>query len=618
MENPGAVPPSSKQPKEKSPAQGEAKEDSQLTTIQIARRLGHYALPQRRALIVGLALLTLQTLMEVLKPWPLALTLDRVVSQAGIEGATFRLLLVSGAFIVAIAFFEGLFNYFRMMVVARAGRTIVRDIRAAAFDHVQKLSLQYHSRKRSGDLLLRVSSDVQSLQKALTDSMIEVINCIVFLLAILAIMIVMDWQIGLVALAGVPILFVYIKRYSAEIRNYTTEQRQREGALASLFHEAIGSTRLTRVFNRESTVRGKFESESKASLELALKAELREERFGWTVEVLGAVLTAVVLIFAVYRAQAGAITEGELFLFFFYGRSVYRPIRTGVKNASRVWRSLAQAERVIELLDMENGVTDAQDAREAPPFRGEIELRDVSFRYDSDQPFIEHVNLRLPAKRITAVVGPTGAGKTTLVSMVPRLYDPIDGQVLIDGHDIREFTLESLREQISVVLQESTLLYASVADNIAYGRPGATRDDVEAAAWLSGAHDFIKDLPKGYETEVGERGETLSGGQRQLIAIARAIIRDAPIVILDEPMTGLDPASALQVRDGLERLMANKTVLFITHNLSLVDSADNVIVVADGAVVQQGTPNELRRSGGPYQRLFRAQFEQDTDLALAR
>ena len=592
--------------------------EAKLSTFQILKRLSRFAVPHKASLSIGFVMLVLQGAMDLAKPLPLAFSIDAVVTEESLEGTTLYTLIAAGLVVVAIALLEGLFAYIRVLIVTRAGRTIVRDIRATMFDHVQKLSLQYHSRRRSGDLLLRVSGDVQALEKTFTDNVIEILSSAVFLAGMLAIMLYLDAQIGMVALAGLPVIFFFIKRYSTEIRSYTAAQRQREGALATIFHEALGSTRLSRVFNREQSVKNRFESESAASFELGLKATLREERFTWSVEVLGAILTGVVLVFAVMRAQAGAITVGELSLFFFYARGLYRPIRTAIKNASRVWRSLAQAERIIEVLDIEYGVTDTKTAREAPKFLGDIEFKDVSFSYDPDRVLMDKVNLKIPAGRITAIVGPTGAGKTTLVSMVPRLYDPTDGQVLIDGYDIREFTLESLREQISVVLQESTLLYATVAENIAYGRPDAPIEEIETAAWVAGAHDFIKDLPKGYNTEVGEKGETLSGGQRQLLAIARAVIRDAPIVILDEPLTGLDAVSAAQVREGLEGLMENRTVLFITHNLSLVESADEVVVVADGRIVQQGSPEELRNAEGLYNKLLRAQYEEEPELAGVR
>ena len=589
-----------------------------LSTFQIAKRLARFALPHWRSLSFGFLLLILQGVMDLAKPLPLAYSIDSIVTKDDISGATLNALLIAGAVVVLVSFLQGLFSYLDTLIVSRAGRTMARDMRASMFTHVQKLSLQYHARRRTGDLLMRISSDVNGLQRMLTDSVIEMLNSVIMLIGLTIFLMWIDWQIGLIALVSMPIIFFIVKRYSGEIRNVTSAQRRREGAVASLFNEALASTRLSRVFNRENQVRDRFEEQSAISLELGMEASLKEERFTWGIEVLGALLTAAVMIVAVFRTQAGAMTAGELFLAFFYIRQFYRPIRTGIKNASRVFRSLASAERVVELLDMEQGVIDVKNAKPAPPLVGDIEFRDVSFSYDPEQPLMEGVNLKLPAKRVTAVVGPTGAGKTTLVSMVPRLYDPIEGQVLIDGHDIREFTLESLRDQISVVLQEATLMYGSVAENIGFGKPDAEMAEIEAAAWMAGAHDFIKELPQGYQTIIGERGDTLSGGQKQLIAISRAIIRDAPIVILDEPMTGLDAASSNQVRDGLERLTADRTVLFITHNLALVGNADYVVVVDEGKIVQHGTPAELRRDEGLFSQLFRAQFEQDSTVAAAR
>ena len=594
-----------------------AEQESRRSTLEILRRLSRFARPHRGSLGVGFAMLVLQGAMDLAKPIPLAYSIDVVVNEADLQSTSTYTLVGAGLVVVAIALLEGLFSYLRVLIVSRAGRSIVREIRATMFDHVQKLSLQYHSRRRSGDLLLRVSGDVQALEKTFTDNFIEILSSIVFLIGMVVILLYIDVPIGLVALAGLPFIFLFIQRYSTDIRSFTAEQRRREGALATIFHDALGSTRLSRVFNREQSVKQQFESESAASFEMGLKANLREERFSWSVEVLGAILTGVVLVFAVTRARDGLISVGELSLVFFYARALYRPIRTSVKNASRVWRSLAQAERIIEVLDTEYGVTDSKTARPAPRLQGEIEFRDVSFSYEPGVEFIKHLNLKIPAGRVTAIVGPTGSGKTTLVSMVPRLYDPVEGQVLIDGQDIREFTLESLRDQISVVLQESNLLFATVAENIGYGRPNAQTEDIESAAWLAGAHEFIKDLPKAYNTDVGEKGETLSGGQRQLIAIARAIIRDAPIVILDEPITGLDTVSAAQVRDGLERLMENRTVLFITHNLSLVNAADEVVVIDNGRVLQQGPPDKLR-DAGLFRMLLRAQDEDELEYASVR
>jgi len=324
---------------------------------------------------------------------------------------------------------------------------------------------------------------------------------------------------------------------------------------------------------------------------------------------LGGLVTALVLGFGAYRVMEGNMTPGTLIVFVHYVNSLYRPLRSAIKHANKITKASTRAERVVELLSLEEGVTDHPGARPAPRFRGAVEFRNVTFAYEPDRPVLREINLSVPAGQVVALVGATGSGKSTLVSLIPRLYDPREGAVLIDGHDIREYTLRSLRAQVSMVLQESVLQRASIADNIAYGRPSATPEDIVAAARAANAHDFITALPEGYATEVGERGVTLSGGQRQRIAIARAIIRNAPIVILDEPLTGLDAAAAASVLGALERLMRGKTVIIITHHLSIVQRVDRLVVLEDGRIAQQGTHGELIEVEGTYRHLYQAQFK---------
>src|SRR5262249_45512444 len=386
-------------------------------------------------------------------------------------------------------------------------------------------------------------------------------------------------------------------------------ERKREGALASVMHEALGTVRMTRVFNREDQARKRFYEESAASLESGLAAAMTGERFSWMVDVLGGIVTAAVLGFGVLRVMAGAINSGSLVVFVSYIRDFYKSLKMTIKHTTRVTKAGAQVERVVELLHTKEGVTDCPGAEPAPRFQGLIELRSVSFEYEPGHPVLKGIDLTIPAGKGTAIVGPTGSGKATLGSLIPRLYDPTQGQVLIDGPDIRTWTLQSLRSEISVVLQESVLLQASIAENIAYGQPTASIQEIEAAARAANAHGFIMELPEGYDTEVGERGETLSGGQRQRIAIARAIVRNAPIIILDEPLTGLDANTAAAVTEALERLIGRNTVIIITHQLSIVQRADQIVVLADGRIVQQGGHRELLESDGRYRQLFQAQFK---------
>jgi ATP-binding cassette subfamily B protein len=306
--------------------------------------------------------------------------------------------------------------------------------------------------------------------------------------------------------------------------------------------------------------------------------------------------------------MANAMTPGSLVVFISYIRFLYGSLRSTLKQIIKLTKAGAQLERVVELLEEKPGVVDRPDARPAPRFRGDLVFRGVSFEYEPGLPVLSDIDFTAPAGRVTALVGPTGSGKTTLVSLITRLFDPTAGEILIDGQDIRAWTLQSLRAQISVVLQESVLVQASIAENIAYGRPSASFAEIEAAARAANAHEFIQQLPGGYETVVGERGETLSGGQRQRIAIARALVRNAPIVILDEPLTGLDAATAASVTAALERLMAHKTVLIITHHFSTIQHADQIVVLAGGRIVQRGSHPELVAADGSYRQLFERQF----------
>ncbi len=578
-------------------------------------RLRRFLFPHWMAISLALLLLLGRAAMDLLKPWPLKFVFDRILGHGPVEGSTLYLLIGLSVAVVIIALFDGLFSYLGTLFLNRAGRTVVFDLRVALFDHIQTLSLQFHSRKSSGDLLTRVTSDVKALRDILTDDLAEVVYSFIFLLGMGIALSILDWQLTLVAMGAGPLLFLAVVRFTTEIQKYSRVEKKREGALASVFHEALATTRLTRVFNQEHSARLKFEAESAASLEGGLAASLTEERFSWLVGVMGAVVSALVLGFGVQRVTSGAITAGTLIVFVSYIRDFYKPMKNAIKHFNKITRSAASAERVVEVLDIEGGAIDLPGAVHAPRFRGLIEFRGVRFEYEPGRPTLNEINLTIPAGQVTAIVGQTGAGKTTLTSMIPRLYDPDEGAVLIDGVDIRQYTLRSLRSQIGMVFQESVLLRASIAENIAYGRPSASIEEIVAAAKAAKVHDLIAGLPDGYDTEVGERGDTLSGGQRQLIAIARAMIRDTPIIILDEPLVGLDASSAAMVMEALERLMAGRTIVIITHQLALVQRADRLVVMANGRIVQQGNHQELVGTDGRYRELFKAQFK---DVLVAR
>jgi len=572
--------------------------DEGLPAPYVIRRLSPFAKPHWPAIVLALLLVAAGTGLDLLSPWPMKFIIDEVlltdageVRRALTDRALWVLVGVCSSLVV-MAVMGGLIAFLEAYFVSRASRQIVFDMRAALFDHVQRLSLQFHSHKRTGDLIQRVTSDVRSLKDLFTGSAVNMIHSAMYLIGMTIALLLLDWQLGLASMAATPFLILLTIYNTRTIRRYSRAERGAEGQLSSVLTETLGAVRLIRVFNQEDEARSRFSQQNTVTSESAYQANLATAKFSWVIDLIRALIAAAVLGFAVQRVISGSMSIGAMGVFLAYVRSFYRPIRTTMKEVTNLSATMARAERVVDLLDTKEGVTDLPGAEPADRFLGEIEFQNVTFGYESS-PVLQNVSLHIPAGKTTAVVGPTGVGKTTLISLIPRLYDPSEGAVLIDGRDIREFTLKSLRSQVSVVLQESVLFRASIFENIAYGRANATLDEIIDAAKAANAHEFITQLPNGYETEVGERGETLSGGQRQRIAIARAMIRNAPILILDEPLVGLDAASADVVLEALDRLTTDKTAIVISHLLSSVQNADHVIVLESGRVVREGLLDEM-------------------------
>jgi ATP-binding cassette subfamily B protein len=575
--------------------------DEGLPAPYVIRRLSSYALPHWPAIVLALLLLFSQTGLDLLSPWPMKFIIDDVLLtgsgnarqvRTAIDGRALYVLVGVCSSLVAMAVAGGLIALLEAFFVSRASRQIVFDLRTALFDHVQRLSLQYHSHKRTGDLIQRVTSDVRSLKDLFTDTSVNLIHSFIYFIGMTVTLLLMDWQLGLASMAAAPLLLVLMVYNTRTIRRYSRAERGSEGALSSLVSETLGAVRLIRIFNQEDEARSRFTQQNTLTSENAYQANLATAKYAWIIDFVRALISATVLGFAVQRVVSGGMSIGEMGVFLSYVSRFYRPIRTTMKEVTGLSATMARAERVVDLLDTTEGVMDRPDAVPAERFRGEIEFQNVTFGYENSL-VLQNISLHFPAGKTTAVVGPTGVGKTTMISLIPRLYDPNDGAVLIDGRDIREFTVKSVRNQVSVVLQESVLFRASIFENIAYGRANATLEEIIDAAKAANAHEFITELPDGYETEVGERGETLSGGQRQRIAIARAMIRNAPILILDEPLVGLDAASADVVLEALDRLMTGKTAIVISHLLSSVQNADHVIVLDSGRVAREGTLDEM-------------------------
>jgi ATP-binding cassette subfamily B protein len=426
----------------------------------------------------------------------------------------------------------------------------------------------------------------------------------------------MNWQLALVALLAFPLVSLSMLRFTGRIQDVARKQRRREGALAATATESIGAIKVVQAFSLEKTLERAFSRQSKKSLREGVRGKRLAARLERTVDVLIATGTALVLWYGAWLAVSGALSAGDLVVFLNYLKRAFRPMRDLAKYSGRIAKATAAGERVLDVFETVPEIRDLPGAVCAPPFRGAVRFEDVSFAYEPAQLVLQDVSFEVWPGQHVALVGPSGGGKSTLASLLLRLYDPVQGRILIDKRDIREYTLASLRAQISIVLQESILFAVSVRDNIAYGSPDATDEEIEAAARLANARDFIQALPEGYDTILGERGETLSGGERQRIAIARAAVRQAPIVILDEPATGLDKENERAVSEALERLTRERITFLIAHDLRTAQQADLILYLEKGRIVERGAHAELMRCGGRYGAMYNLQsLLQSDDVA---
>ncbi|MDQ3458809.1 MAG: ABC transporter ATP-binding protein/permease [Deinococcota bacterium] len=556
--------------------------------------------------------------MRLLEPWPLKFILDRVIVTApngGTSGLAFvdalsptALLTVSAVGLVIIIALRAAAEYASTIGFALIGNRVLTRVRGELYEHLQRLSLSYHTGAKGGDLTLRVISDVGMLKEIAVTAVLPMLGNIFILIGMLAVMFLLQWQLALIAVAIFPIFWLVSARQGNLIREVSRKQRKREGAMAAMAAESIGAIKIVQALSLEPTFNKAFLSQNQKSLKEGIKAKRLATGLERTVDVLIATSTALVLFFGARLVLGGALTPGDLIVFITYLKNAFKPMRDFAKFTGRLAKASAAGERVLEILDREPDIRDAPGAVSAPPLKGAVHFEGLSFAYDSAQPVLKDIDIRVNAGERVAIVGPSGSGKSTLASLLPRLYDPEMGRVTIDGRDIRDYTLQSLRGQISVVLQDNLLFGASVRDNIAFGVPGASDEEVDAAARLAHAHDFIMALPKGYATVLGERGATLSGGQRQRIAVARAAIRKAPILILDEPTVGLDEENERWVSASLDEISKAQTTLLITHDLGFAARADRVVYIENGQVLEEGNHEALIRLGGRYATLYRMQL----------
>ena len=560
-----------------------------------------------------------ETAADVLEPWPIKIVLDNVVQSkklpSGWDAVVFNLfgsnkfavLDLALAAVVIIAVVGAVSAYCEKYLTTSVSQWVAHDLRQMLYQRIQRLSLAEHNESRVGDLITRVTSDIDAVQDFINSALIGILISLLTLVGMIGVMLYVNWRFTLIALSVVPVLFLVVYFYTQRIKQASRTVKKMESELLSGVAELLASIHVVQAFAREDYEDRRFDSESRHNVEAGLRARSVKARLSPIVDVITAVGTCLVLGYGARLALAGQISAGVLIVFLLYLGKTYKPLRDLSKMTNTVLKAAISYERIQEVLEIESRVQNAPAARPAPRFRGLIEFDRVSFGYSGNTPILRDVSLRIERGQVAAIVGPSGTGKTTIASLIPRFYDPLSGQVRIDGVDVREFTLKSLRDQISLVLQDTLLFRATIWENLAYGAPDATPEETIRAAKVANAHDFIVNMPLGYATMVGERGVTLSGGQRQRIAIARAIVRNTPILILDEPTAGLDAASERSVMEALEKLMAGRTSIVIAHHLDTIRHADIIFVVKDTEVVERGTHDALLASGGLYASLYETQ-----------
>ncbi len=575
--------------------------------------------PHYRELALGFLAVVGEGAANLLDPWPLKIAIDCVIKPNPSNARTSRFIIetfrgdriamlkFAAAAVLIIAAVGAICSYAEKYLTTTVGQWVMYDLRRTLYSHIQRLSLDYHDHKRTGDLISRVTTDIDAIQSFIASGLLGSLTDMLTLGGMIVVMFFLNWKFTLIALAVAPLLFLVIYDYTRRIKKASREVRKKEGEIVSVIQEVLSSIRVVKAFAREDYEQRRLEEESLESLETTLRARSLKAKLSPLVEIIVATGTCAVLWFGSRMALAGELEAGSLVVFILYLGKMYKPMQDLSKMTDTLSKAQVGWERIQEVLSTEQQVRDLPGARRAPALKGAIEFENVSFSYNKEQPILRDVSFKIAAGQVAAFVGPTGAGKTTIISLVPRFYDPDSGIVKLDGIDVKRLLQGSIRRQISFVLQETLLFHAPVWKNIAYGKPEASREEILRAADVALAHEFIEKMPEGYNTIIGERGVTLSGGQRQRIAIARALIRNTPILILDEPSSNLDAESERLVFEALDRLMEGRTSLVIAHRLSTIRRADVVYVIDDGRIVESGKHRDLLLQGGLYADLYALQ-----------
>jgi len=568
---------------------------------------------------LALAALSLGGMMltDLLAPWPIKIIFDHVLLDKPVAGLLAPLqplldrgdataLLVLAVAIAALALLAGLFGYLRVHTTAMVGHSITWRLRIALFSHLQRLSLGFHHRARSGELITKVASDTNLLRDVFAEWTLTALAHGLTMIAMLAVMFALNAPLAGVVCATLPPLLVTIFVLNRRVKVSVRDQRRYEGAMTARLNEMLATITLIRAFGRERLEESRFIEQIDGNLHAGVRTARQTGAITRAIIVISAIGTAITVYVGAGQVTAGALTPGELLIFMAYVTSLFKPIKDMSKLSAKFSRAAVSAQRIGDILAIAPEPPEPEDALQLQHCSGEIVFENVSFAYDDGRPVLDGIHLRIAAGEHVALVGASGAGKSTLVALLLRLYEPSAGRILIDGVDIRRYTRDSLRQQIGIVLQETVLLGVSVRENIAYGNPQASDEAIEAAAHAARAHAFIADLPEGYDTELGERGTTLSGGQRQRICLARALVKQPPILVMDEPTSAVDAISARLMNDAVDRTQAGKTLLVIAHDYAHMARYDRVVVLENGRIAECGTHDALLARPGPYLKLVNA------------
>lgn len=567
------------------------------------KRLLTYVRPYIGRMIFGLVCMIIAAAAYLVVPWLIKNVVDKVLAEKNMY--MLNLVVIS---ILVVFLVRGFATYGQTYTMSYIGQRVIIDIREAMFKHLQRLDQAYYDRRKTGVIMSNLTNDVAALQSAIVDNLVSFITEGVTLIGSLVSMLYLDWKLTLVTLVIVPVVLGIINIFGKRLRIAGHDVQGRIADITSLLQETISGARVVRSFAREGYEVQRFERENQRNFRAVMRATKLTSLLSPLVEFSAAIAVTVILWYGGYSVVTGAITAGSLIAFLIYAINLSNPVKRLSQVYGNIQKAMAAGDRVFAILDTKPEVVEKTNAIVLPEVDGRVRFDHVSFSYDGEKKALDDFSLDVPAGRVVAIVGPSGAGKTTIANLLPRFYDATEGEITVDGIDVRDVTFQSLREQIGVVPQETMLFNATIKDNILYGRLDGTDEEVYAAAKAANALEFIERLPEGMDTLVGERGSSLSGGQRQRIAIARAILKNPKILILDEATSALDTESEKLVQEALERLMQGRTAFVIAHRLSTIKNADQIVVLREGKLVESGTHDELLAAGGLYQHLYSVQF----------